>query len=423
MVNYDLIAAIIFYGLILIYFFTHRKRFEIQAKVFAIYRTKLGLRFMDRVARVFPRVWKIIGIISLLTGFFGMVIIIVLLTKATLDLIFVPGAIPSVAPLLPGIKLIPGLPAIPFWDWVISIFIVAVVHEAFHGIFSRVYNIKVKSSGFAFLGPLLGAFVEPDERQMAKKSKAARLSILSAGPFANILSVVVIVFLFGLNITLPGVFGSGPISVIPHSLTAKTSIVDMQTVIEENYEFKALVIEEIENGTAAYESGLVNGDKIIGINNILVSENVSKFFDELLSIKSGERVNLVTNKGDVNLVAGEHPENKSRGYMGFSALSGDVGPKDSLKEKYKAFSNLPLRFMTFLNWLLLISLAVGLFNLLPLGPLDGGKMFYNLFLGIVSKRNAQRLWMYVSIFCLTLLLINLMPFLFRFLSFIFKPLI
>ena len=61
-----------------------------------------------------------------------------------------------------------GVFYVPFFYWIISIFVIAVVHEFSHGLIARANNIKVKSSGFAFLALLVpiipAAFVEPDEK-------------------------------------------------------------------------------------------------------------------------------------------------------------------------------------------------------------------------------------------------------------------
>src|SRR3989338_644264 len=84
-----------------------------------------------------------------------------------------------------------------FLHWIISLFIIAIIHEFSHGVIARVYNIKIKSSGFAFLGPIPAAFVEPDEKKMEKSSAKAQLSILAAGSFSNILlALLVILILF-----------------------------------------------------------------------------------------------------------------------------------------------------------------------------------------------------------------------------------
>ena len=77
--------------------------------------------------------------------------------------------IPPLIPLVPYIdKILPtGLvPPFYFTYWIIAIAIVAVFHEFAHGIFAKIRGIRLKSTGFGFLGPLLAAFVEIDEKQI-----------------------------------------------------------------------------------------------------------------------------------------------------------------------------------------------------------------------------------------------------------------
>src|SRR3989344_8635488 len=106
---------------------------------------------------------------------------------------------------LPGVK-IPGLPYLGFWHWIITIFILALVHEFCHGILARLYNLKIKSSGLAILGVLLpivpAAFVEPDEKKLFKKKKKEQLSVLAAGPFSNLV-LAGIIFLISLFLFMP----------------------------------------------------------------------------------------------------------------------------------------------------------------------------------------------------------------------------
>src|SRR3989344_6122478 len=183
--NLDLIFAIIFYGIIYILFLKFRNKFEIQNKIFVLYKTKLGLKSMDSLAKKYPRILNFLGYISILVGFVGIIFIFYILIDGTLKLIITPASQPVLSPVLPGVQ-IPGLPNLSFWHWIISILIVATVHEFCHGVYSRLSGVKIKSSGFAFLGPILAAFVEPDEKQMNKKSTKQQLAILSAGPFSNI---------------------------------------------------------------------------------------------------------------------------------------------------------------------------------------------------------------------------------------------
>ena len=149
MINLDLIFALVFYGLIFLFFITHRKKFEVQWKIFVLYKTKIGLKLMDRISKIFPKCWEYLGYLGVVVGYLGMVAILYTLVIGTYRLISVPDATPAVAPLLPGIN-IPGLPGLNFWHWILAILVLAVVHEFSHGLYARLYNIKVNSSGFAF---------------------------------------------------------------------------------------------------------------------------------------------------------------------------------------------------------------------------------------------------------------------------------
>ena len=51
----DFIFAIIFYSLLIILFLLFRKKFTVQGKIFVMYKTKLGLRLMDKMGRAMPR--------------------------------------------------------------------------------------------------------------------------------------------------------------------------------------------------------------------------------------------------------------------------------------------------------------------------------------------------------------------------------
>src|SRR3989344_1078348 len=116
----DFLLILIFYGLLLLFFFYKRERFEVQGRIFAIYKTKLGLKLMDKIAKSFPRFLRVLGYLSILTGLAGMGFILYILIKGTYTLLLVPGAVPVLAPVLPGVK-IAGLPVLSFWYWVISI--------------------------------------------------------------------------------------------------------------------------------------------------------------------------------------------------------------------------------------------------------------------------------------------------------------
>ena len=199
--NFDLILFAIFCLILYIFFRLNRKKFEVQGKIIALYKTKLGINFMEKFTKLPKWLVHVLSVSSIVIGFLGMIFILRIIIEGTYTLLTKPDAQPVLAPVLPGVA-IPGLPKLSFMHWIISIFIVAVIHEFSHGIFARFHKTKVKSSGFLFLGPILGAFVEPDEVELKKKSAYKQLSIFSAGPFSNIVTGIVIFFPFVIDLSV-----------------------------------------------------------------------------------------------------------------------------------------------------------------------------------------------------------------------------
>lgn len=396
MVNYDLIFIILFYGLLLIYFLRHREKFEVQAKVFALYRTKIGLKFMDKIAKLAPRFLKFLGFIGIILSFLGMIFIVYILIKGTYSLLITPEAPPVLAPVLPGVS-IPGLPRLSFWHWIISIFIVAVVHEFSHGIFSRLYKLKIKSSGFAFLGPILAAFVEPDEKKMRKKSKKAQLSIIAAGPFSNMIFFLIF-FLFAILIINP--------------------------VSSSMFELEGVKINSLEEGYPAENVGMNVGEEILEVNNITVN-NINNFIVIMNETKVNDIIFIKTNRDVYQLKAAEHPKEDGKGYIGVIIEGNKLEIKEEAINKYgNKFPWALVWFAQLIFWIYLINLGIGLFNLLPFAPLDGGRMFYlALFAFTKDEKLINKIWKLVSLFILFLIIINLLPYLIQLINFIFSPLI
>ena len=71
--NIDLISAIIFYLIIFILIIVNRKKFDVQAKIMALYRTKIGLKLMDSIAVKFPKTLAFLGYFGIVISLLGMV--------------------------------------------------------------------------------------------------------------------------------------------------------------------------------------------------------------------------------------------------------------------------------------------------------------------------------------------------------------
>lgn len=390
--NYDLLLLVLFYIFLLFIFRIYRNKFEVEWKVFALYKTKWGIKLMDKIAKKFPRALSFLGILSIIFGFIGMITTLAFIFYATYQILFVPKAEAALAPLLPGISVSDKLPILSFWHWIIAILIVATVHEFSHGIYARLKNVKIKSSGFAFLGPILAAFVEPNEEQLKKKSTLDQLLVFSAGPFSNII--------LGIIVILVMVFIFVPMA---NSITY----------------VNGLVISDINESLPINNSGLGSGYILQEINEIKI--NNTRVLSDTLSKKSpGDVVIVKANGSYYNVTLGNDYENKSKAVLGISFSKYDI----ELKDQFKPFSWLYKIFGWFgmlLFWIFNISIGVGLFNLLPLGPVDGGRMFYATALKYMkNKKKALRLLNFISLIILIMIIINLSPFIIKLFKFIFS---
>lgn len=389
--NWDIISLILFYGFILLIYYKYKEKFQIEGKVFIMYRSQLGVNLMGRIAKRLPRFFKYLAYLSVLTGFAGMGFILYFLVKETVKFLSVPGSAPPLSPVLPGID-IPGAPVLSFWHWIIAIFIVAIVHEFCHGIYSRLYGIKVKSSGFAFLGPILAAFVEPDEKQMASKPKFQQLAVLSAGPFSNILCGLLFLLILSFALT-PAV----------------------------NYTFQAqgLMVTGFVDNYPMSKSGITLPFLVTGINDASVTD-VDSFVAATDKFKPGDTVNVKTDKGDYDIKLASNPDEPSKGFLGITGFKQKYDVRDNLSFLGKIPYALLWINLLFV-WLFIISIGIGLFNLLPLGPVDGGKMFLVSMTALIKdEAKAKKIFVAVTYFLLILILINLLPWIMKLLTFLLK---
>jgi membrane-associated protease RseP (regulator of RpoE activity) len=78
-----------------------------------------------------------------------------------------------------------------------------------------------------------------------------------------------------------------------------------------------------------------------------------------------------------------------------------------------------------IGWIFIANLGVGLFNLLPLGPVDGGRMFLLASLALFknNEKKAKRLWLIVSFFTLGLIAISILPWFYNLFAPLLMPLL
>jgi len=144
MVNVDLLLLLIFAIVLGIVMYFNKDKVKLEKIAFPLiyilmYKTTIGLDLMDKIAKKFPRATAVFGFLGIIVGYLSMVLIFTVLTVKVFDFIF-NGTPTPIAPLLPGIQTIPGIPVLSFWHWIISIFILAGIHEFSHGLLARLHS-------------------------------------------------------------------------------------------------------------------------------------------------------------------------------------------------------------------------------------------------------------------------------------------
>ncbi len=216
-------------------------------------KTKMGVKLMDRLC-VYKRFWRFMGVLSRFITLFLMVFIVSIIV---IDLIAIPGMTSTGGLGIEYALAIPGLnPMLPLvYGWV-ALIIAMVVHEFAHGVQTRTNDMQVESTGILHCVVPLGAFVEPNEEQVQKCSRQARMDLYAAGITTNfILAMIVFIVMcagmtgglttqYGDNPSIYAVSGSSPgfDSGIPTSAiitdidgNAVTSVAQLYEFIDDNY--------------------------------------------------------------------------------------------------------------------------------------------------------------------------------------------
>ena len=386
--DFQTIAAVTFLIILTLFVFLKRKNLETKQIIpyflyFSMYKTTWGIKLMDSMAKKYRGFMTYIGYFGILIGFLGMILISYGLVSNIYVLFTKPEAVPGVGLVLPFKAK--GIFFVPFFYWIIAIFVIAVVHEFAHGLIAKVHNMKVKSSGFAFLGLIIpiipAAFVEPDEKELRKRQHRQQLSVFAAGPFSNI----VFAFLF-LAVAL---FILAPLI----NAAIEPNGVKINDYVKEKGPFPA--------ETAGIKVGEVIQE--VDDNPVLYVDNLSTI---LKNKKPNDIVTIKTDKSTYEIKLARNPENESLAYLG-AFLEQDTKTKENVKAVYGEFLPNALLWISGLFVILFVlNLGIGLFNLVPIGPLDGGRMLQLVLHRIFDKKKGDKVLHYIGMFFLILILVN-----------------
>jgi len=440
---YDIFLLVLFAIFISIFLYRGKKNLK-KERVFFLYKTKWGIKLIDYIGEKYKRALNLLSYVSIGSGYLLMIGILFMLFQ-TVYLYLTTSIsqvirVPPIAPLIPYFPKIFGLQSLfpPFYFiyFIVAILIVATVHEFSHGIFARKSGIKIKSTGFAFFKyfpVFLGAFVEQDEKQMEKAKKFDQMSMLSAGIFANVLTAILfyaILFLFfSFAFTASGVMfntyaysavdTSEIISINGVSIDSYPSLLDLANetgfnqIKTEERDYVAtkevLLKQEKNQGMVVlyYDSPAItsNLSNIISEINGVNINSIEKLKEELGKYPSEEKIEIKTiENGQISvkeIVLAAHPEDAETAWLGIGFVDSKRGVLNKIigafpsytkpHVHYEPANDLSVFIKDFLWWVFVINILVALFNMLPVGILDGGRFFYLTIFGITkSEKVAKR---------------------------------
>lgn len=462
---YDLIFLAAFLIFVSVFLYTRKHNLKREGLLF-LYKTKWGIKLINYLGTRYKKTLGFLSYVSLFTGYLLMVGVLYMIYTILKIYIFNPDVVRAikVPPIIPLVPYLPQvfklefLPPFYFTYWIIILAVIAISHEMAHGIFAIYNKVKIKTTGFGFfpwfLPIFLAAFVELDEKKMAKKPKFPQLAILSAGTFANVITAILfLLVLFGFfslafsasgvifdtyatsTITIAGISAVNGVVLNNNSYQNILNSVNEDGLNELTFNGKTYLATKdiLENQRDNEGSIFVFNDApairenlssiITEINGVKIN-SVEVLVSELSKYNAGEEiiVKTILDEGVVEnrIILEEHPERPGTAWLGIGffdrepeGLFGKLVSKLSFKDPNVYYQpkldGISIFIYNLLWWIVIISISVALINMLPVGIFDGGRFFYLTVLGITKSekiaRNAFVFSTYLFLFLLFLLMI------------------
>lgn len=368
--NLEIVSTIIFFSLIGILLLKNRKSLEFSYGI-VIKRWKRGLEFIDNIVKKHSKALRILGyfiigfgIIVGLAGLIGL-----FYADVTLQKLF-GLALPTAG----GYQYPGPVIGVPFWYWLITVFVILFVHETTHGIFARFAKVPIKNYGIMLLLVLpIGAFVEPYMERVKKLKLREKLQIFASGSFANFVVAIfciILALLFSALSLIPavrqqmiepyGVIFNGTIDGYPAHVANMTGVITgINGVQIKTFEDLSGILNNTKPGsqiTVAMVGSVKNITVLNGSSRCMIFTNIC--------IKSPNETGVITGDGNYTIRTASRPNNQTGSFIGITS------PSTFFAEKSWVAIILNL-----LKWLFGLNLGVSIANLLPWKPFDGGLMF------------------------------------------------
>ena len=293
------------------------------------------------------------------------------------------------------------------------------IHEFGHFFFARLFKVPVLEFAIG-MGPKIyswtgkmgtkyalrlfpiGGFVQMEGEEGTSENPMAynnlnpwkKIIVTAAGPIVNIVFAIILMFILVLNTptlgstTVAG-FSEGAVSnakLQSMDEIIKVGNVSVHTGEEIYYEimmqgYEAIDITVIRDGkrivlenvvfNTTQESGVVMGNVDFSIYALSVLENVTIF--DYLEQAFYRSINMVKMVFDSlgGIISGR---------FGMEAVSGPVGIVETVEQVTRVSA------AALVNLVVMISMNLGIFNLLPIPALDGGRIVFHLIDGIAGRK-------------------------------------
>jgi len=353
-----------------------------RGPLYLIFRSSRGLVAIDRIAEDRRRLLKRLGTVGVVVSAPLIIFVFLSLFLNAGHILRTPDAPPGVAPLLPeGVAEIPGAPSVPWAYWLISIATIIVFHELMHGFMARAEDVPLRSLGIFSLTLLpLGAFVEPDDELLETKDAWSKLRVYAAGSLGNFIAALLGALALGLLLFI----------IVPLA-----------------FDQAGLLVYNVTPGSPAALAGIEANTTLLAIGGMSTA-TIEDFRKAVEKLQPGVPTTISTETGSFTVTPVEK-KGFSHGYIGVAVmLRYRAKPFLSMLFGEERFTALIRSLSEALYWIASLNLAVGLTNLLPILPLDGGRMFA-VYAEKLSPRSAKGITTFIYLLLILILLINIAP--------------
>ncbi|MHA1910526.1 MAG: site-2 protease family protein [Candidatus Kariarchaeaceae archaeon] len=300
-----------------------------------IYKTEKFNKLIHVIGNRLRRFWLFFSFLSVPLSILLMAVSFILLFLNFILLVIKNNPGNALAPIIPGVTISFNT----FLLLIIPLALAVILHELGHGVIAVVEKVKVKSTGLFLAIFLFGAFVEPSEEQMNTSSKLSRIRIFAAGPIMNLfLALMFLAPLLFFTPLLSPLYTDEP----------------------------GLLVTDVIPESTAEKAGLEKDWIVYAFTN--TSDHYTSFHDfdsfkiafRTYSINS--TISIHTDHENISLTV---PDDY---FIGVYLFNNYAAKYSFLSEK------LPFFLYQEIRWTIVISLSLLVFNLLPLGITDGGRI-------------------------------------------------